>query len=331
MNRLFAILSIACFLLCSGCDRLALLPQEDADLQPAYAKACDLLKEGKLEEAYPLFLSLGDYKDSALHASKFTYLPTEILAQDDGFGEEMVYYKTTYSYDEKGHLLKGEGAYANEEGPGYSEEHTYDKEGVLIRSETISEAGESVLTYEYNDKGQLTKRVGYTNGANVGGITQYAYDEQGNCTLAETDSFLGVDPAEYETMEPYHTSKTTYTYNEQGLCTKAEESLGENGIYTYTVDYNTFHLPTRFTHTDNDGYSSETVFEYDEQGRCTKVDTDYDLAEFTYGESDLPTSAIRTRDGGKPCKVTYTYQLFYLEEAPQIPFFLEEYLSGPEV
>ena len=328
MKRLFAMLLIFCFLLC-GCSRIALLPQEDADLQQTYTKACDLLKEGKLEEAYPLFLALGDYKDSAVHASKFTYLPIEILAQDDGFGEEPVDYKTTYSYDEKGHLLKGKGEYINGEGPGYSEEHTY-QDGLLIKSQLSSEAGESTITYEYNDQGQCLKEVGFTDGANVGGITLFTY-ENGLRKTATVRSYMGIDTATYETEEPYHQSTITYTYNKQGLCTKAEEGFGENSIFTYTVEYNSFNLPTRFTHTDSQGFESVTLFEYDDQGRCTKVDTGYDITEFTYGKGNNPTAAIRTRDGGKPCDVTYSYQLFYLEEQPQIPFFLEEYLSGLEV
>ena len=117
----------------------------------------------------------------------------------------------------------------------------------------------------------------------------------------------------------------------EGLCTKAEENTGASGIFTNTVEYNSLNLPTRLAHTDNDGYSSETIFEYDEQGRCIKVDTDYDVTEFTYDSENLPRSATRTRDGGKPCAITYTYQLFYLDEVPQIPFHINEYLSGLEV
>ncbi len=329
MKRLLALLSVVCLLLCS-CGRLVSLPMEDTELQPTYAKACDLLKEGKMEEAYPLFLSLGDYKDSALHASKFAYLPTEILAQDDGFGEEIAYYKTTYSYDEKGRLLKGEGAYTKEEGPGYSEEHTYNKEGLLLKTKTLSEAGDSTVTYQYNEQGQCLKEIGFTDGANVGGITLFTY-ENGLRKTATVRSYLGIDTAAYETEEPYHQSTVTYSYNDQGLCTKAEENTGENGIFTYTVAYNSFGLPILLKHTDSQGFESETTFEYDAQGRCTKVDTDYDVTEFSYGEGNLPRSATRTRDGGKPCAITYTYQLFYLDESPQIPFHINEYLSGLEV
>ena len=329
MKRLLALLMISCLLLCS-CSRLVFLPQEDADLQPTYVKACDLLKEGKLEEAYPLFLSLGDYKDSAVHAAKFAYLPTEILAQDDGFGEEIALYKTTYSYNEKGQLLEGKGTYTKEEGPGYSESHIYDKEGLRIETKTQSEAGDSTLTYEYNDQGQCIKRVGYTDGANVGGITLFTY-EKGLVKTATVRSYIGTDPAAYETNEPYHQSTVSYTYNGQGLCTEAKENTGENGVFTYEVSYNEQNLPTLLKHTDSQGFESKTVFEYDEQGRCTKVDTDYDVTEFTYGKGNHPVSAICTRDGGKPCEITYTYQLFYLNEAPKIPAHLAEYFSNLEV
>lgn len=331
MKRILSVLLIFVLFTCSGCSRLAFLPQEDASLQPTYQKACDLLKEGNYEEAYPLFLSLGDYKDSADHAKKFFYQPIEILAQDDGFGEELVYHKTTYTYDEKGILLRYEGGYTKEEGPGFSEQYTFDDEGKKIRTDAISEAGDSTITYEYNDKGQIIKQIGFTEGANVGGITRLTYDDQGNRIAAEIASYLGTDPAGYETSEPYYKARTEYTYNEQGYCTKMVENSGESNIFTYTITYNDRNLPTSLKHTDGSGFSSETVFSYDEQGRCTRIDTDYDVTEFSYEEGNLPAKAVRTRDGGKPCEITYTYQLFYLEEAPQFPFYLEEHLAVLEV
>lgn len=325
MKRLFALFTALCLMLCS-----CALPTDQSDPQNSYSRACALLNDGDLEEAYALFLSLGDYKDSEEYAEKFVYLPTEILAEDDGFGEDLALYKTTYSYNEKGQLLEGEGAYTKGDGPGYTEAHTYDDEGLLIKSKISGEAGDSTLTYEYNSQGLCLKRIGFTEGANLGGVTLFTY-ENGLKKTATVRSYLGIDTESYASEEPYHQTVMTYFYDEAGRCIKAEEDNGENGIFTYTISYNKWGLPSAFAYSDTSEITSQTLFDYDEEGRCIKVTASHETIEFTYGEGDHPRSAIRTRDGGAPCDITYQYQLFYMEDAPQFPAHLSEYLSGLEV
>lgn len=338
MKKIIAFTLLTIILICSGCSKFVLMPQTNDELDPTYIKACDALKEGDYDTAYTLFTQLGDYKDSKTHLSYFAYLPVEIIAEDDGMGENIVYFQTVFTYDNYGRLLSEEGKYTNDEGPGYSEKHTYNEAGQtyneagqLIKTEAISEAGFSTLTFEYDDSGFLVKRVGCTDGANVGGITLYTNDENGRCVEAKMMSYLGIDTENYQNSTPYHTDTTVYTYDAQGNCTKSVSNYGDGQI-TCTAEYNENGLPTVINSFESEDYISSTLFEYDDKGRCTKISSPYDSTEFKYGEDLLPESAIRTRDGGKPCNVTYKYKLFYLKDgAPKTPFFMDEYLSVFEV
>ncbi len=66
-----------------------------------YILANSLLKEGKIKEAYDIFLSIKDYKDTGEILDKFVYLPTKITTTDYGFGEDMppAVLETVYTYD----------------------------------------------------------------------------------------------------------------------------------------------------------------------------------------------------------------------------------------
>ena len=327
MKKIVCFTLIAIVFLCSGCSRFVFLPKTDDTLEPTYTEACDAIKDGNYDKAYELFAQLGDYKDCKTHLSYFAYLPTQIISEDDGMGENIVTYRTEYQYNDNGKLISGKGCYTNNEGPGYSEKHTYNDAGQLIKSETESEAGFSTYTFEYNDDGNLIRGIGCTDGADVGSITLHTYDENGRCIKAEMSSYMGINVADYVNQTPYHTDTYVYTYDAQSNCIKLVNDFGDGQI-TYSAEYNENGLPTVIKSDDNNSFVSETVFEYDDSGRCTKIVSPYDTTVFSYNDDKLPVSAIRTRDGGKPCNITYEYKLFYLKDgAPKTPFFMEEHLS----
>jgi len=327
MKKIIYAIVFTMILTMSGCAKN--VPDSDtyAVKEPIYQDALEALNEKNYASALAYFVTAGDYKDAKEYVEKFEFLPVEIVAEDDGFGENMALYRTSYTYNEFGKLATGEGKYDGDVGPGYSEKHSYDADGRLIKSETQSEAGYSTETFQYDEDGNLTKRVGATDGANVGGITQFVYDKNGNCTEATMRSFLGIDTENYESQEAYHTDKVVYTYDAQGNVTKAVSGSGESHI-TYTAEYGENNLPTVIKSDDGQGFKTETVFEYDADGRCTKIKTPYDETVFSYENSDYPKSAIRIRDGGKPCNITYKYEVFYMPDGkPQYPFFMDEHLS----
>jgi hypothetical protein len=304
-----------------------MIPTEDNKLQAMYVKAADYLKEGEYEKAYPIFIELGDYKDSALHASRFAHLPVKIVQDDDGMMEGKTTFTTNYTYNEYGECIEKVGAYKDEVGPGFSEKNYYDDSGRLVKRESVSEAGCSTEIYEYNADGKLIKKTGCTDGANVGGITTYTYDEKGNRTTSRFDSYLGIDTENYGSQEPYHSENYRYYYDKQNRCVKMEQQYGEEYLFTYTVEYNENSLPLKITADDGQGTVNETVFSYNDKGQCTEIDTDYEKSTYSYLDSDTPITAIRTRDGGEDCHATYSYDLFYLRnDKDPIPFHIKEHL-----
>lgn len=324
MIRVLALLSVITLLFCSGCEKNEPVAQQNDEKLSTYNQASDLLDKGELEKAKELFVQLGDYKDSAERVARFVLLPTRIYAEDDGMGDKIVHYQTDFIYNEHGELIKEVGTYTDTEGPEHSKEFTYDESGKVINARMLSEAGESHISYEYNEKGQLVKFVGFTEGCDLGGITIFTYDEKGNCITVETSSYMGTDVSKYETSEPYSIDRNNYTYNEKGLC--VQKSSDTNSLSKYTAEYNSFDLPTKVVYDSGEGFISENLFSYDEQGRCLKIETPNETKSFTYEQGDLPISAVFTRSGGKPCNITYTYQLYYTREKQKsIPFHIYEF------
>lgn len=325
MKKLLALLSI--LLLLTSCSRIVLLSETDPEADKDYLRACDLLKSGDYEQAYALFVKLGDYKDSKTHADKFVWLVSQTEKDGYYFGDKMAVFKTVYTYNEYGELVTCVGSYTNDEGPGYSESHVYDSDGKRISSETVSEAGESKITYEYNKKGQLVKKVGYTNGPDLGSVTSFTYDSKGNCTVAEHKSFMGTDTSTYETDQPYHVDRNDYTYDENGRCIKTTTKLGDMPC-THEIKYDGLGLPITVTTSASDGTFNQTTLTYDSQGRCTKVVTPYGTTEFCYTDKNLPDSAVKTENSDTPINIKYTYKLHYLKQvAAKIPFHIQEYFS----
>ena len=320
MKRVLALLSVVTLLFCSGCAS----DIRDGAKQTTYNQACEMLNKGELQQAKEIFMQLGDYKDSAERVARFVLLPTRIYAEDDGMGDKIVHYQTDLIYNEHGELVKEVGTYTDTEGPEHSKEFTYDESGKIINARFLSEAGESHVSYEYNEKGQLIKTVGCTEGADLGGINIFTYDENGNCITVKNSSYMGTDVSKYETSKPYSIGSDYYTYNEKGLC--VQKSSDTNSLSKYTAEYNSFDMPTKVVYDSGEGFVSETHFSYDEQGRCVKIETPNETKSFTYEQGNLPVSAIFTRSGGKPCNITYTYQLFYTREKQNsIPFHIYEF------
>lgn len=337
MKKIICFLLISVILLCSGCSKFVSLPETDDTLEPTYIEACNALKDGDYDKAYELFTQLGDYKDCKTHLSYFAYLPVEIISEDDGMGDEMVTYRTEFQYDKNGQLILRKGEYTNNEGPGFSEKYTYDEKGQLTKRETESEAGFSTYTYEYDNDGKLIKKVGCTDGANVGSITTYSYNENGNCFNIISKSYMGIDTADYQNQTPYHTDTYVYSYTSTDFPSPyCIEHIYGNEQITYDISYVKWPIPTTITSIDSEGFKNTISFEHDENAGAKKVITPYETIEFTYeNSSGGPTSAIRTREGGKPCEITYKYKLIYQKfDSPKnsvlsdnVPFYLEEYES----
>lgn len=320
MKRAFVLIICLVLVFSSACSK--------SDPESEYNRALSLIEQGEYDKAYSVFEALGNYKDSATLLKRFVSLPTKIEKEDDGMLEGVYMYYTTYTYNEYGECISRVGEYENEVGPGFSEQDTYDDKGNLILRKAISEAGYSTITYEYDEDGKLIKETGCTDGANVGGITTYTYNERGLRTLACYSSYLGIDTEAYQSQEPYHTQTTEYYYDDSDRCVKVLEHYGEEYVFTYSVEYNDNSLPTSVVSDDGQGSKSTTVFKYDDKGRCTQITTPYDNTVYTYDESELPISAVYTRDGGQPCDIVYTYETYFVRNEPDgVPFHIKEHIN----
>jgi len=114
----------------------------------------------------------------------------------------------TYVYNQKGDVLRSEQRMASGQTKTNTYENHYNGKGQLVERYQ----GESLITYEYNDDGQLIQMVDDTYaGLDLGGTTRYSYNQQGQ--LIRSD-FLSSAP-----------STSFYEYDEQGLLIREDEYM----------------------------------------------------------------------------------------------------------
>ena len=309
------------------CMALILSSCSFAKQEKTYNQALTLLEQQKTEEAFELLTSIKDYKDSAQLLSNFVYLPERVVTSDYGFGSdtEPVLQVTLYPYDEKGNLLTYSGTYQDDRGPEFSETHEY-TDGKLTRTRALSEAGDSTITYEYDSDGRIAKTIGATEGANVGGISLFTYDANGNCIRKDFTSYHGADTTKYTEENAYHRDTTTYEYDADGNCTKVSVDYGDNR-WSHTAKYDKNGI-TAIVTLDGDGKQTETTFSYNTEGNCTKVVTDYETATFEYDENGLLVASTHKQGESLLRACTYSFSLYYLPDGnPNPPVHLSQYLT----
>lgn len=211
-----------------------------------YNNALTLLDEARAEKnftvnqdktrIYQMFVELGDYKDSELYVSNFSYLPISIYR---GYERYNLYYNSEgllelkneydaiglkehrFAYDEHGSLVKEIVArYDNKLRVDNQEiEYIYDEEGKLIQKKTtwkLSEHEPYIDTkYIYNDASKCVEEISFNPSGIENEHKYYEYDSDGNRISCKTisDSFFS---KEKETAL-YHYS---YEFDEEGNCIK---------------------------------------------------------------------------------------------------------------
>lgn len=250
--------------------------------EACYNRALTLLGEGKLEDAYAIFLTIQDYADVPTYLSYFVFEADEHTYQtfDPKYGTHYIY---RYEYDECGRLLftdmmDGETKVGSE----YFNE--YDEHGRLIATGfMVGETRTKETTYEYDEKGRpiLQKDAGGTISLEYdeqdrivkrvrtwwtqNDTTWYAYDEEGN--LIEQI----YKPADMNFWDKY-----TWEYNEYGDVIKRT-------IQTISLEGNSQNIVDTVVHT----YGNK---EYDENGNLTKVvygNGSYDAYEYDEAGNEI--------------------------------------------
>jgi hypothetical protein len=288
-----------------------------------YIEAYKLLEEGDYEEAYELFLLLGDYKDAAKQASYFRYMPTGHSVDYVYYGEEGT---ITYTVTLNEQNLPATVVEEDSDGYKYTSNYVYNEFGLVVRQESYDTDGMKEL-YEatFDENGNCVSVTITDEDGNVSKF-DYVYNNKGQqikvVTTNMPDHYLSYT-VEYD--EKGRESKVVYVYedgneieetvyNEAGkILKKSWSKEGDDAylVYDYSYDekgrlveiiFTRVGEPEGFrkvTYNDkdqmltehllyNDGYEYTNIFEYDEHGNAIK--TTYSDNE---GDEDVTESAYK--------------------------------------
>jgi hypothetical protein len=278
MKRLLWLL-VVCLVL-SGC-RMTLLPdptqevvyetfgtkpvEEDSALNLIYVAALDALRSGEFAHSRELFLSLGDFKDTAAYLERFIFLEDVLLCKDiwndtDGVSGGSV----EYLYDGRGRVAQEN--HITPDG-GVNRITIQDDGAVLVRK---SSRGEYMEYYNVTETGRTlarTQEINYMDGYNQSIVRTFSYDPDGRHTW-ESGTESRVQNNRSNTVSAW---KGTYTYNEQGqlFSYEKEYSWGAKGSYREQYSYdeagNLILLET-VTDLPTLKESSRETYTYDENG-----------------------------------------------------------------
>jgi YD repeat-containing protein len=227
--------------------------------------------------------------------------------------------KTTYTYNDKGHLIKEE--WMGEEGSGIIN-YKYDEKGRRIMIEEINHTEEIIddeyykKEITYDDDGDVIKEVTVErNGIQM--ITDYIYNKEKQIILIKTLSNTG-----WET-------RTTFTYSEDGLLLSEIYDSTDGIYYENYYSYNEKGLLIKFT-SETSGEDKSIYFslitetyEYDEDGNLVKkvihdkmesivIKDKDDLITETYKydeKGNLIEKLIQYKDG-KTIQINYYYGFY---------------------
>ncbi len=247
-----------------------------------YADATALIKEGKYAEAYAILFAAKEDEEAAKRLENFVWRCTEAKTY---YMETMSVGQYTYTYDEKGNLVKEE----YNEGD-YTEViyYTYDEEGRL-EEERVSRPSESYrIEYDYNENGDLSIETRYEDGENVTDNTKtlYSYDDQNRLIRVGklwkaiyTELYsLSYDSQGNLIEELYPDGDSIkYYYDENGVLIKEQSTFSGKTkcpfVYTYDENGNLL----SYLHEEEPGcnciyYYSEARYTYDVYGNMLTED-----------------------------------------------------------
>ena len=299
--------------------------QTDEEL---YNNALTLLGEGKLEDAYAIFLGIKEYADVSTYLSYFVFKEDEHTYQtfDPKYG---THYIDRYEYDEYGRWIITESLNVKSGGTAVYF-NQYDANGLLMQTGTINADGTTygVTNYEYDEKGrpilqkesggtvsleyneqdQIVKRVRAAWGQND--TTLYTYDEQGRLIeqIFQSDGTSIWD-------------KYTWEYNEHGDVIKRtiQTTFGfldppdntDTVVDFYVKEYDANGNLTKVVYEDG----SYTAYEYDEAGNKIKYTSyhaanDFVIFYYTYDENGNMTEYRREDESGITGYMYTTYDAY---------------------
>lgn len=254
------------------------------------------------------------------------------------YGDESTSTKNdvTLTLDDAGNVLSStrENTYTNggkENSSSSTAEYTYDEQGLAVSSRTIfdenndnveiygeegaalyeereKEFPETKYEYEFDDEGRPTKRTTLTRQGDLGIVTSWSYDADGNKT--GTEAYLDEDAA-----DPTYDAGNylTYTYDDAGNIASIYSYQKLTGIMDYYDDDETHtDILTTTTTYDEHGFATmaESTTEHDDGVKETSKTT----YKWKLGDDGKPLSLVRTTDNGNESGDELTCSYSYDDE-----------------
>ena len=252
------------------------------------------------EEAYNIFVTLGDYEDAKEIAEDFSYLP--IVSQ-----EEVLAFSYRCQYNRKGQIIKKTNNTTNKNtnlGISYLDlDYSYNKDNQVSKITEYSQSDGSkqyVSTFNYDSNGNCIKKEtkGMFSSSNDR-TTSFFYDTNNRCIKKVSRQ---PDTEVSETFE--------YTFNSNNQCIQEKHSqTSVSGVEfnssTHTFEYDqNGDIKTEKVVADESGLPNQNLFktatytyhyDYDEAGNVTKIvktntsnGQEYVLEQYEYGHVYTP-------------------------------------------
>ena len=283
---------------------------EDPEKIQKYNDAFDLIANRKYEEAYAVFVGLGDFRDSAEQLGKFRYVPigaiepyqvVEYTYNENNLLASATYIKPDdsvstyeYLYDEDGNLIKR--IFNRTTDNSWVDEYFYDENGYLVKSiRTGSDGSQFIDEWWYDDHGETIKNI-RTDISKTDSSTlvwtetyeyEYEYDAEGRM-VKQVFIYNGTTNSTYE----YMYDSNGNLISEFGM--KAEDGSWDRAEYTYDLNGNL----TREYYSYVDGSFDYTDYFYDSNGNLIK-------SIYTNGEDQDPPREYWYDDNGNCIKYQY--------------------------
>ena len=264
MKRIFTFL--LCLLLCAtaftGCAEMKEKIRAEIELAQVYYDAKHLIKQGQIEQAYEMYLTIQDYRDVSEILECFVFRPhyyisegTRVCMEYDSYGRlvkkeyfdyfpDEPYMTKLYEYDKQGRVVKYTHLYRNE--PEEITQLSYDMRGNVVK---VIEPDESLQIYTYDIQGRLLHEAYVTASGYAEKEVKYEYNDRDHSYVQQTwvythDSYYSAQYwlDENDNIVKRITSNDVveeWDYNEQGQIIKyrTEDSIFKSiRETTYTYD-----------------------------------------------------------------------------------------------
>lgn len=265
------------------------------DQERVYDEATALMADGEFKDASHVFLTLGNYKDSAEQAKDASYEWADQLYGRGEYDEAAAIFSGLGDYKDSAERVESSGAEKKyveavallegepeeqgrakdifEELGGYKDSKKY-LEGFVVRKISDTSGGEEgaeEARYLYNKRGQIS-------GIKVGDQVMYEHTYNADGDLVKMGDVTYEYSADKKTVTQTSNAKNNKyslveTYNDQGLLISSVRTGSGAVSVNYEYEYNADGTVTKMTAVNTQslgGFTVVTTYEYGTKGLCTR-------------------------------------------------------------